>query len=157
MTLATLFDFPFEQRRKLTFWSDVMTTPLGFGPVNTMTERRAALDDCFAFFTGLWNERVNAPPAGDLVSMLAHGPDTRHLSQSDFHSNVTLLIIGGTDTTRNTISGSIYALNRYRDQYDKLRANPALVPSMVSETIRWQRPWPTWPALRSKISSSKAS
>ena len=140
MTLATLFDFPFEQRRKLTFWSDVMTTPLGFGPVNTMTERRAALDDCFAFFTGLWNERVNAPPAGDLVSMLAHGPDTRHLSQSDFHSNVTLLIIGGNDTTRNTISGSIYALNRYRDQYDKLRANPALVPSMVSETIRWQTP-----------------
>jgi cytochrome P450 len=140
MTLATLFDFPFEQRRKLTFWSDTMTTPLGYGPVNTMEERKAALDECFAFFTGLWNERVNAPPAGDLVSMLAHGAETRHMSQADFHSNVTLLIIGGNDTTRNTISGSIYALNRFPDQYDKLRANPSLVPSMVSETIRWQTP-----------------
>ena len=140
MTLATLFDFPFEQRRKLTFWSDVMTTPIGYGPVNTMEERRQALNECFAFFTTLWNERVNAPPAGDLVSMLAHGAETRHMTMPDFHSNVTLLIIGGNDTTRNTISGSVYALNRNPDQYDKLRANPSLVPSMVSETIRWQTP-----------------
>ena len=72
--------------------------------------------------------------------MLAHGPDTRGSSMDQYFSNVTLLIIGGNDTTRNTISGSIFALNRYPDQYAKLRANPALIPSMVSETIRWQTP-----------------
>jgi cytochrome P450 len=140
MTLATLFDFPFEERRKLTMWSDTMTTAPGHGPWNTYAERRQLLADCRAYFIKLWNERVNAPPAGDLISMLAHGPDTRTSSMDQYFSNVTLLIIGGNDTTRNTISGSIYALNRYPEQNAKLRANPALVPSMVSETIRWQTP-----------------
>jgi cytochrome P450 len=140
MTLATLFDFPFEERRKLTLWSDTMTTAPGHGPWNTYAERRQLLADCRAYFIKLWNERVNAEPAGDLISMLAHGPDTRRSSMEQYFSNVTLLIIGGNDTTRNTISGSIFALNRNPEQYDKLRANPELVPSMVSETIRWQTP-----------------
>ena len=140
MTLATLFDFPFEERRKLTMWSDTMTTAPGHGPWNTYDERRQLMADCRAYFVKLWNERVNAAPAGDLISMLAHGPDTRNASMDQYFSNVTLLIIGGNDTTRNTISGSIYALNRHPEQNAKLRANPALVPSMVSETIRWQTP-----------------
>ncbi|MDP1617743.1 cytochrome P450 [Phenylobacterium sp.] len=140
MTLATLFDFPFEERRKLTFWSDAMTTAPGHGPVADLTELRQAMSECFGFFTGLWNERVNAPPTGDLISMLAHGEETRHMSMADFHANVALLIIGGNDTTRNTISGSVLALNQNPDQYAKLRANPDLIPSMVSETIRWQTP-----------------
>ena len=141
MTLATLFDFPFEERRKLTHWSDTMTTAPGpGGPVATVEERQATLAECFAFFTKLWNERVNAEPAGDLISMLAHGPETRNMRTAEFHSNVTLLIIGGNDTTRNTISGSVLALNQNPDQYAKLRADPSLIPSMVSETIRWQTP-----------------
>ena len=140
MTLATLFDFPFEERRKLTHWSDTMTTAPGFGPVATYAERRESLAECRDYFVRLWNERVNAEPRGDLISMLAHGAETRDCSMDEFFSNVTLLIIGGNDTTRNTISGSIFALNRYPDQYDKLRADPSLVPSMVSETIRWQTP-----------------
>jgi cytochrome P450 len=121
-------------------WSDTMTTAPGHGPWNTYDERRQLLADCRAYFIRLWNERVNAEPRGDLISMLAHGPDTRDASMDQYFSNVTLLIIGGNDTTRNTISGSVFALNRYPDQYAKLRANPALIPSMVSETIRWQTP-----------------
>jgi cytochrome P450 len=140
MTLATLFDFPFEQRRKLTLWSDAMTTAPGFGPARDMKHRAELLQDCFKFFDQMWDERVNAPLQGDLVSMLAHGEATRDLPRRDYHSNVTLLIIGGNDTTRNTISGSVYALNKWQKQYDKLRANPDLIPSMVSETIRWQTP-----------------
>jgi len=140
MTLATLFDFPFEERRKLTIWSDTMTTGPGIGPWNTYAERRQLMADCRNYFVELWNQRVNAPPGGDLISMLAHGPDTRNCTMDQYFSNVTLLIIGGNDTTRNTISGSIFALNRNPDQYDKLRANPELIPSMVSETIRWQTP-----------------
>jgi len=140
MTLATLFDFPFEERRKLTMWSDTMTTAPGHGPWNTYAERRQLLTDCRNYFIDLWNQRVDAPPAGDLISMLAHGPLTRTSSMDQYFSNVTLLIIGGNDTTRNTISGSIFALNHFPEQYDKLRANPALIPAMVSETIRWQTP-----------------
>jgi cytochrome P450 len=140
MTLATLFDFPFEERRKLTHWSDAMTTAPGHGPVATFQERMETLAECRDAFVGLWNARVNAEPAGDLISMLAHAPQTRNLSMDEYFSNVVLLIIGGNDTTRNTISGSIFALNRNPDQYDKLRANPDLIASMVSETIRWQTP-----------------
>jgi cytochrome P450 len=138
--LATLFDFPFEQRRKLTRWSDVTTAIPGFGVVDTMDQKIAEMQECFAAFTALWNERVNAPPTGDLISMLAHGADTRNMEPREFHGNVILLIVGGNDTTRNTISGSIVALNQNPDQYAKLRADPSLIPSMVSETIRWQTP-----------------
>ncbi|HSZ50007.1 MAG TPA: cytochrome P450 [Caulobacteraceae bacterium] len=140
MTLATLFDFPFEERRNLTVWSDTMTTAPGHGPAETWSDRRRMLAECRDYFIRLWNERVNAEPAGDLISMLAHGPQTRDCTMDEYFSNVTLLIIGGNDTTRNTISGSVFALNHFPEQYDKLRADPSLVPSMVSETIRWQTP-----------------
>jgi cytochrome P450 len=141
MTLATLFAFPFEERRKLTRWSDAMTTPPGFGGgAASLEDLRATMAECFGYFTNLWNERVNAPPTGDLISMLAHGEETRHMTMAEFHANVALLIIGGNDTTRNTISGSVLALNQNPDQYAKLRADLSLIPSMVSETIRWQTP-----------------
>ena len=140
MTLATLFDFPQEDRRLLTHWSDMFTNAPGFGPAKSWEHKRQEADACFDRFTQLWNERVNAPPKFDLVSMLAHSPDTRDLPLTDFHSNVVLLIIGGNDTTRNTISGSVYALNKNPGEYVKLRENPSLIPSMVSETIRWQTP-----------------
>ena len=140
MTLATLFDFPFEDRRKLTHWSDVMTNAPGFGPVTSWDQKRREIGECFETFQGLWQERVKAEPKGDLISMLAHGAATKDMDPMEFNGNVGLLIIGGNDTTRNTISGSIYALNRNPAQYAKLKANPALIPSMVSETIRWQTP-----------------
>jgi cytochrome P450 len=140
MTLATLFDYPQESRRDLTFWSDMFTNAPGFGPAKSWEHKREQADACFARFDELWAERVNAPPKFDLISMMAHAEATRNLSATDYHSNVVLLIIGGNDTTRNTISGSVYALNKNPDQYDKLRANPDLIASMVSETIRWQTP-----------------
>jgi cytochrome P450 len=140
MTLATLFDYPQAQRRDLTFWSDMFTNAPGHGPAKSWEHKREQADACFDAFDKLWAERVNAEPKFDLVSMMAHAEATRNLSATDYHSNVVLLIIGGNDTTRNTISGSVYALNKHPDQYAKLRANPALIPSMVSETIRWQTP-----------------
>jgi len=139
--LATLFDFPFEERRKLTYWSDVGTCLPGPGQLcATEDERQEKMLECLAYFTGLWNERVNLPPAGDLVSMLAHGEATRNMSPDEYLGNLMLLIVGGNDTTRNSISGGVYALNRFPEQYDKLRANPDLIPSMVPEIIRWQTP-----------------
>lgn len=140
MTLATLFDFPFEERRLLTHWSDMMTNAPGHGPVTSWEQKRQEIDVCFGRFTEMWNDRVNREPQFDLISMLAHGEATRNMEQLEYYGNVGLLIIGGNDTTRNTISGSVYALNRNPAQYDKLRANPDLIGSMVSETIRWQTP-----------------
>ncbi len=146
MTLATLFDFPWEDRAKLTFWSDVATAAPQSGILGTTDpeeheqRRRAALFECADYFLNLWNERVNAPPQNDLISMLAHGESTRNMDRMEYLGNLILLIVGGNDTTRNSISGSVLALNQNPDQYQKLRDNPALIPSMVSETIRWQTP-----------------
>ncbi|HAC56845.1 cytochrome P450 [Parvibaculum sp.] len=141
MTLATLFGAPQEDRRKITYWSDVVTAiPMPGGLVETLEDKLAIFTEYSAYFTNLWNEKVNVEPMPDLISMLAHHPETRNMEPREYFGNVVLLTVGGNDTTRNTISGSILALNRHPDQYDKLRANPALVPSMVSETIRWQTP-----------------
>ncbi|WP_296598361.1 cytochrome P450, partial [Phenylobacterium sp.] len=141
MTLATLFGAPQKDRRQITYWSDVVTAaPMPGGLVESIEQKMAIFGEYHAYFTGLWNEKVNAEPTGDLISMLAHHPATRNMEPREYFGNVVLLTVGGNDTTRNTISGSILALNQNPDQYDKLRANPDLIPSMVSETIRWQTP-----------------
>jgi cytochrome P450 len=139
--LAVLFDFPWEDRRKLTRWSDVATTlPGPDGVVATEDERQAELMECASYFGKLWNERITQPPKSDLLSMMAHSDATRDMDPKNFLGNLILLIVGGNDTTRNTLSGSIYALSKHPDQYRKLRANPELIDSFVPEVIRWQTP-----------------
>jgi cytochrome P450 len=139
--LAVLFDFPWEDRRKLTRWSDVATTiPGPDGVVATEDARQAELAECAAYFGKLWNERADQPPKSDLLSMMVHSEATRDMDPKNFLGNLILLIVGGNDTTRNTLSGSVYALNKNPDQYSKLRANPALIDSFVPEVIRWQTP-----------------
>jgi cytochrome P450 len=139
--LAVLFDFPWEDRRKLTRWSDIATTLPGLGGlVATEEERQAELLECATYFTKLWNERINQPPKSDLLSMMAHSEATRDMDPKNFLGNLILLIVGGNDTTRNTLSGSVYALNKNPEQYKKLRKNSALIDSFVPEVIRWQTP-----------------
>ena len=140
MTLATLFDIPQEDRLKLTRWSDVATSNEDSGLIMKPEERKAELLECLAYFTDIWNDRVGKEGGSDLISMLANGAATRDMDRFEYLGNLVLLIVGGNDTTRNTITGSIYALSQNPDQYAKLRAEPALIPNMVSETIRWQTP-----------------
>jgi cytochrome P450 len=138
--LATLFDFPFDQRRKLTYWSEVATADLRTsGEINTEEKRIAELGECLATFKQLLAERKNQPSKGDLVSMLAHSPMV-NMDDQQLLSTLILLIIGGNDTTRNSISGGLLALMQNPDQFAKLRADPTLVKSLVPEIIRWQTP-----------------
>jgi cytochrome P450 len=142
--LATLFDFPYEQRRKLTFWSDMATASpelVGFLGV-TEEERRVALMECLDVFGALWKERQNAPTNGriDFVTALANSEATRDMEPMEYLGTLVLLIVGGNDTTRNSISGGVLALNENPEQYDKLRAHPELITNMSSEIIRWQTP-----------------
>jgi cytochrome P450 len=138
--LATLFDFPWEDRRKLTRWSDVATATPESGIIESEEAGKQELMECAAYFTNLWNERVNKEPGNDLISMMAHADATRNMEPMEYLGNVILLIVGGNDTTRNSISGGLLALNQNPKQYEKLRDNPALIPSMVPEIIRYQTP-----------------
>ncbi len=138
--LATLFGFPWEDRAKLTRWSDVATAEIGSFGIDSEEARMKEIHECAAYMMKLWNERVNSEPGPDLLSMLAHSDKTRNMSQEEFLGNMLLLIVGGNDTTRNSMSGGLLALNENPDEYRKLAANPELIGSMVSEIIRWQTP-----------------
>jgi len=139
--LATLFDFPVEDRRLLTHWSDMATSNKLTNPEAPEPEvRMAELRKMLEYFTRLWNERINAPPRTDLVSMLAHGQATRNMGPMEFMGNLVLLIVGGNDTTRNSMTGGLLALHENPQEMAKLRANPALIDSLVPEIIRWQTP-----------------
>jgi cytochrome P450 len=142
--LAPLFDFPWDERRKLTFWSDMaIASPEGVGALGvTAEERRVALMECLDRFDALWKERQNARTDGriDFVTALATSAATRHMEPLEYLGTLVLLIVGGNDTTRNSISGGVLALNENPEQYDKLRAHPELITNMSSEIIRWQTP-----------------
>ena len=140
MTLATLFDFPWEERRKLTRWSDVTTAAPETGIVESYDARREELIECAMYFKGLWEQRINEEPKNDLISIMAHSPATRDMPFLEFLGNLLLLIVGGNDTTRNSISGGVLALNQNPDEYRKLSDDPSLITSMVPEIIRWQTP-----------------
>jgi cytochrome P450 len=146
--LATMFDFPWEERRKLTYWSDIATmSPEQLAELG-MTEEdgRAVMLECLDYFTKLWKERENKPGEGDLdfVTAMANSPSTQDLAPDkaplDYLGTLILLIVGGNDTTRNSISGGVLALNENPAEYEKLRRDPSLIPNMVNEIIRWQTP-----------------
>ncbi len=142
LMLATLFDFPLEDRRKLTRWSDIVfAIPGPGGIVETQEQKRNELIECVQYFTGLWAER-RGKDGNDLVTMLANGEATKHLSAAEQLGNLLLLIVGGNDTTRNTMSGSVYAFDQFPDEFQKIVDDPKRVKKMVPEIIRWQTPLP---------------
>ena len=142
--LATLFDFPYEDRLKLVHWSDITTNvPQVTGDDSIdMEARYAELMNAAAAFYQLWESKKGQPPAFDLISMLQNNEKTANMNEDPelFLGNLLLLIVGGNDTSRNSISGGVIALNKYPEEYQKLRDNPALIPNMVAEMVRWQTP-----------------
>ena len=142
LMLATLFDIPIEDRRKLTFWSDVGLSVVGQPDslVNSEEERKAEVSKMAAYFRAIWDKRIQVSPKFDLISMLAHGEATKDMDLATFTGNIGLLIIGGNDTTRNSMSASLLALSENPGEAEKLRANHQLVQSFVSEVIRYHTP-----------------
>ncbi len=142
MMLATLFDYPWEDRRQLTYWSDVVICNVNSpeSPVHSEEERFAELTKMAQALGALYNERAQIPPRFDLLSMLAHGEATREMPIREFMGTLGLLIVGGNDTTRNSMTGGLLALSQHPDEYRKLRDDPSLIAGMVSEIIRYVTP-----------------
>ena len=142
MMLATLFDFPFEERDKLTWWSDIAICNIRdpASPVQSEEERFEILKEMAAYMGALFKERQAQPPKFDLLSMLAHGQATRDMPIREFMGTLALLIVGGNDTTRNSMTGGLLALNEFPDEYRKLTTNPSLVETMVPEIVRYVTP-----------------
>ncbi|MCC2980449.1 MULTISPECIES: cytochrome P450 [unclassified Sphingomonas] len=138
--LAILFDFPWEDRRKLTFWSDWAGDIEIIKNEDLRQQRLMHMYECGTYFRRLWNEKLNKPLQPDLISMMIHSDAMREMDDNEFLGNLILLIVGGNDTTRNTMSGLAYGLDKYPDQRAKLEADPSLIPNAVSEIIRWQTP-----------------
>src|SRR5438270_188644 len=142
MMLATLFDYPWEDRRRLTYWSDVAICNVRApdSPVHSEQEKFDELKKMAERMAELYNERAKQPPKFDLLSMLAHGPATQDMPLREFMGNLTLLIVGGNDTTHHSMTGGLHALSRHPGEYQKLRRNPALIASLVPEIIRYVTP-----------------
>jgi cytochrome P450 len=138
--LALLFDFPWADRRKLTEWSDWAGDIEMVKDHASRDERLKHLYEMGAYFKTLWDDRVNKPPAPDLISMMIHSEAMKNMDMGEFMGNLILLIVGGNDTTRNTMSGIAYSLNKFPDQRTMLENDPSLIPGAVSEFIRWQTP-----------------
>ncbi len=142
MMLATLFDYPWDERRQLTYWSDVAIANVNSpeAPVHSEEERFAELARMAGALGKLLDERARQPPKFDLLSMLAHGEATRNMPIHELTGTLALLIVGGNDTTRNSMTGGLMALHQHPGEYRKLRDDPALIPGMVSEIIRYVTP-----------------
>ena len=142
--LATLFDFPFERRSKLTYWSDMATSSAEIAGDDSVSkeEREAALVECLTEFTQIWNDRLgdNAEGRSDFITLMANSDAFKDMNPMEYLGNLILLIVGGNDTTRNSMSGGVVMLNENPGEYDKLRKDPSLIPNMVSEVIRYQTP-----------------
>ncbi len=146
--LATLLDFPYEKRRKLIYWSDLAAgAPELTGGPNDMDETFIGVADMAKQFAALWHDKAVRTAAGeakgfDLITLLQSSDSTKDLVRRpmEFIGTLILLIVGGNDTTRNSMTGGVLALHHFPEQFAKLKENPGLIPSMVSEVIRWQTP-----------------
>ncbi|WP_422023120.1 cytochrome P450 [Pyruvatibacter mobilis] len=138
--LATMFDFPFQDRHKLVRWSDVSTAEPGSGVVESQQQRIEELMEMAAYFADLQQSRKDKPDNIDLLTMMTHHPAMANMPPEEFLGNLSLLIVGGNDTTRNSMTGGVFGFNLFPDEFDKMVADPKLIDNAVAEIIRWQTP-----------------
>jgi cytochrome P450 len=139
--LCILFDMPFEEWRDIKRWSDWAS---GVSEDNLNEEYRTEflvqMGEMLARFDKELDARRAQPPTDDLLSRMVHSEAMGNMEAMERIANIALLIVGGNDTTRNSMSALVEAFDSYPDQLDALRADPALIPNAAQEIIRWQSP-----------------
>ena len=138
--LAKLFDYPWGARGNLTRWSDMLGDVEMFDTVEKRQARLANAYEMGMSFNQLWESKKGLPPANDLISIMLHSDAMSHMSEGEFMGNLILLIVGGNDTTRNSMTALAYGLDKFPEERAKLESNPALTANTASEIIRWQTP-----------------
>ncbi|HEX8640472.1 MAG TPA: cytochrome P450 [Allosphingosinicella sp.] len=138
--LAILFDFPWEERRKLTYWSDWAGDLQAALDPELGPKRLSIMWECAGYFTELWKARQGAEPKPDLISRMIHSEATRDMTPQEFLGNLILLIVGGNDTTRNSMSAVPIVNRLWPEQWATVRAEPTLIENAAQELIRWQTP-----------------
>ncbi|MBS0482613.1 MAG: cytochrome P450 [Proteobacteria bacterium] len=139
--LCILFDMPYDEWRDLKRWSDWAS---GVSADNLNDEYRAEfmvhMGEMLARFDRELEARRALDPTDDLLSRMVHSEAMGNMEPIERIANIALLIVGGNDTTRNSMSALVEAFNTYSDQLERLRADPALIPNAAQEIIRWQSP-----------------
>jgi cytochrome P450 len=142
MMLATLFDYPIEDKARLIRWSDTFICDIN-APDAPVRSEEARFDEQMKFaahMNELWEDRAQKPKSFDVISIMAHGEATKQMTLRQRMGILVLFLVGGNDTTRNSMTGGLWGLSQFPDQFAKLRANPELVNSLVPEIVRWQTP-----------------
>ena len=130
-----------EQREMFLKWSDDLVVALS----STVAEANwQAAMDAYAAYTAFTLDTIAArrkEPTEDLTSVLVHAEvDGERLTDEQIVAETLLILIGGDETTRHTLSGGTEQLLRNRDQWDLLQRDPGLLPSAVEEMLRWTSP-----------------
>ena len=130
-----------EERDKLLQWSDDLVCGLS-STVDELTIQK--LMDTFAAYTAFTMEVIadrRANPTDDLFSVLVNAEvEGQRMSDDEIVFETLLILIGGDETTRHTLSGGTEQLLRHRDQWEALVAQPDLLPGAIEEMLRWTSP-----------------
>lgn len=106
--------------------------------------RLAALNDLATEMLLMFNaiiEDRRANPKDDLASVLANGQvHGESMGPAETLGYYIITFSAGHDTTKNALAGGICALAENPTEFEKIKSNPALIPSAVEEIVRWVAP-----------------
>ncbi len=137
LVIAELLGFPLADWRRLQQWSDDMNIGDAGHPLDVAMKAYAEYCE---YFETIHAEKQSRP-GEDLVSRLIHAEiDGERLGYDDVLRTTLLLLVGGNETTRNTIAGGLLALLEHRMEWQGLVADPARLPIAIEEMLRWVTP-----------------